>query len=110
MARATRNWVASAEAVRLRSDLVGSLSDNAYLSVGHRFGAVTVFGMLGAARTPVDAPDAPQWSAQLAPIIGPAAAANIQTLGSAATCAAGAARIDQRSISAGMRWDLPPPL
>jgi hypothetical protein len=102
------DWLASGEVVRLRSDIAASLSDSAYVSVGHRFGAVTAFGMLGAARTPRDAPDVPQWAGQLAPIIGQVAAANIQAVGSAAAYAAGAARIDQRSISGGMRWDVHP--
>ncbi len=102
------NWIASAEAVRLRSEMASSLSDSAYVSVGHRFGPVTAFGMLGAARTPRAATDAPQWAGPLAPIVGPAAAANIQALGSAAAYAASAARVDQRSVSAGMRWDVHP--
>ncbi len=102
------DWLASAEAVRMRSGMGSALLDSAYISVGHRFGAATVFGMIGNAHAPGKPPDTPQWAGQLAPIVGPAAAANIQALGSAAAYAAGAARIDQSSICGGIRWDIHP--
>lgn len=101
-------WLVSAEAVRLHSDAVFALSEAAYASLGRRFGPVTAYGMLGLSRVPRAATDTPQWAGQLAPVIGQAAAANIQAVGTAAAYAANASRVEQRSLSGGMRWDVLP--
>ena len=90
------DWLFSAEAVRLSSKLSYASANTGYVSVGRRLGAFTVFGMIGAARSLRDAPTQPQWAAILTPVVGPAAA---QASGS---------RVDQGSLSLGMRWDFHP--
>jgi hypothetical protein len=101
------DWLLSGEVVRLSSKFSYASADTGYLSLGRRFGAMTFFGTAGAARSIRQVPATPQWAAVLTPVVGAAAAQQIQALGAGAAQATGE-RVDQRSFSLGMRWDLQP--
>ncbi len=100
-------WIINAEFMRLNSDLAYARTQFAYVGVARRFGAVSIFGMTGSARSNAPVPTVPQWQAQLAPLVGPALAAQAQALGTVAAYV-GNARVYQRSLSVGARWDLHP--
>lgn len=77
------------------------------LSLGRRFDAFTVFGILGRSRLIESALAAPYgWQAQLTPLVGPTAAAQITAVGVGASQAGNLARTGQRSLGLGVRWDL----
>lgn len=82
-----------------------------YLSLGHRFGPVMPFVLTGGSRLrnpPLPLPVT--WPAQLAPLVGPAAAGQAGALGVASAYAANLGRMGQRSLGLGVRWDVLPNL
>jgi hypothetical protein len=102
-------WLTHAELALSDVRETGDSDVSAYASVGYRFGAVTVFGMAGAVSPRQRAAQAPTtWTAALTPLLGAADAAAAQGAGEAAATVGNALRIDQRSLSLGMRWDVHP--
>jgi len=98
-------WQLQAEASRITGNFDTSQSWYGYLSAARRIDEVTLFGVAGLARTSrAPLPD-PQWSAALAPLVGPALAGQAQALGQAIASSYNLARQDQRSFSLGARWD-----
>lgn len=103
-------WLASAELSTINGSFAADHGKNGYVSLGRRFGPVTLFGMLAASRSSGSDAVAPDWGTSLAPVLGPQAAARLQQLGTGAAMAVNAQRQTQRSISFGLRWDLQPQL
>ncbi|MBI5925090.1 MAG: hypothetical protein HY836_05770 [Aquabacterium sp.] len=95
------NWLISAEFSQVDMDTGTRAARSAYASVGHRFGDLTLYGMVGKSVSSFDAQAIPNWQA-----LGPEA----QALGIAAATLANGARVDQRSWSMGARWDVHPQL
>lgn len=95
----SRSWAPATQATRY------------YASVGRRIGPVMPFVVGGASRlrhAPYEPPLS--WQAQLAPRVGPVAAAQATQLGVAAAGSANLGRIAQRTVGLGLRWDLRPNL
>lgn len=99
-------WLLQAEIARVGGNLKPNTGVFGYAGVGYRIGSVTLTGMLGRARPAHGSVADPQWAATLTPLLGPALAEGAQTVGSAAAAAANVFRMEQRSVSAGMRWDM----
>jgi nicotinamide mononucleotide (NMN) deamidase PncC len=55
-----------------------------------------------------DAEAPTDWASALTPVIGPEGAAGSQAVGAAVASISNVTRIDQRSLSLGMRWDVHP--
>ncbi|MFT3820551.1 MAG: hypothetical protein QM750_23540 [Rubrivivax sp.] len=101
-------WLWSAELSTLQGSFAAGHTLAAYASLGRRLGAFTVYGVLAGSRTKGGAADVPAWDAALAPLLGPAAAAQAQVLAESAALSSNAARLGQSSVSLGVRWDLHP--
>jgi hypothetical protein len=78
-----------------------------YVSVGRRLGEFTLFGIVSGANSGAAAVATPAWGGLLAPVIGPAAAQQVQVLGATAAYAASQS-IRQSTYSLGGRWDFHP--
>jgi hypothetical protein len=90
-------WLAQAELSHSDSNAAGPNDWHAYGAVAWRFAPFTVFGMAGRAKPDGDAARTPTtWPAPLARV------------GGVAALTANLARVDQRSVSAGLRWDFHP--
>jgi hypothetical protein len=99
------HWQYAAELMRVsygRSNIKAG-----YASIGRRIGAVTWFGLVSDSRNDASAVATPAWGATLAPVIGPAAAQQVQMLGAAAAYAASQST-RQTTFSLGARWDIHP--
>jgi len=100
----SNNWWVQSELVRINSDtsLIGN-SDHGYLSIGRRFGNLSVFAMAGFAeprdRRVVIIPPAEY---------PPPLAGQLEQLAQATQGLLNGVRIDQRSVSLGTRWDFRP--
>lgn len=80
-----------------------------YASLAYRWKRYTVFGMAGISHPLRDAAEAPQqWAAELAPVIGPEAAAQAAMLGAFSAMTANRSRFDRHTFSLGGRWDIHP--
>lgn len=99
-------WQLQAEISRISGNFYTSQTWYGYASAARRFDDVTLFAMVGRARSSrAPLPD-PQWAATLAPIVGPALAAGAQGLGHAISSDYDLGREDQRTLSFGARWDV----
>ena len=98
-------WQYAAEVTRLHAGQAIIMAG--YVSVGRRIGDVTVFSVLSSSSSDHPALASPDWGAQLAPVIGPAAAAQAQMLGTVSAYAASQS-IRQATYSLGTRWDIHP--
>lgn len=100
-------WQWSAEAARISAaPLVRQTS--AYAAVGHRWGDWTPYVGYGRTRDAMPVMGAPAWQAVLAPVLGPAGAAQAQLLGSLVTDSVNNSRVQQSGWSVGARWDFHP--
>jgi hypothetical protein len=99
-------WLMSAELSYIDGSFAANHSTNGYASLGRRFGPVTVYGVLAASKSSGEAKAVPDWGSQLAPVLGPQLAQQVQQIGTGAALANNAQRRDQQSVSLGMRWDL----
>jgi hypothetical protein len=99
------DWFASGEAAQINSALSYAAVHTAYLSLGRHIQDMTLFAMAGLARSRHTPPGAPQWVAQLTPVVGPSIAQQLQALGTAAADSVDST-VDQRSLSLGSRYDL----
>lgn len=103
----TADWQWSAEVVRISArPLIDQTS--AYATVGHRFGDWTPYVGYGRTRDAMPVAPTPVWQAVLTPVMGPAAAAGAQILGTAVTDSVNGSRVQQSSWTLGARWDFHP--
>jgi len=99
-------WQLQAELSRITGNFSSSQAWYGYASAARRFDDVTLFAMIGRARTSrAPLPD-PQWAATLAPVMGPALAAGAQGLGQGIASSFNLGRENQGSVSVGGRWDV----
>jgi hypothetical protein len=101
-------WLLNAEVLSTRSEHVQLAVNAGYVMVGRRFGNVTLHSTVGRARTRLAAMSTPQWASALAPYLGPNLAQQAQALGSLSTDLVNSVRVDQRTLSLGLRWDFHP--
>jgi hypothetical protein len=101
------DWQWSAEFVRVSAAPL-TQEKTAYVTLGRRLGDWTPFVSYGWARNSVAVLDTPAWAAALTPLVGPAGAAQAQALANAATGVLNGARMEQSSLSIGVRWDFHP--
>lgn len=80
----------------------------AYATLGRRLGDWTPYVVYGRTRDGMPVLTAPAWQAALAPVVGPAAAAQLQMLGQLSTDGVNNSRVQQSSWSVGARWDFHP--
>jgi hypothetical protein len=110
MAYDRHGWLLNAEINSARVKDRSSFSfTTGYLSLGRRFGPVSVFVMESVATRRGDALETPDWSTPLTPI-DPVLAQQAQMLAVGAATAINRAAADQSTTSLGMRWDLAPRL
>lgn len=101
-------WLVHAEVTRTTGGQVGVASRRGYVSLGWRHGAYTWFGTVSRTRA-LTAPaslDAARWQAELAPLVGPQAAAALTGAGSMASMIVNLRRSEQRAYGLGVRWDV----
>lgn len=101
------DWQWSVEAVRVSAAPL-TVENSAYATVGRRFGAWTPYVSLSHVRNTMPARTSPPWQAALTPVLGPAGALQAQQLADTATGLLNGARLEQSSLSVGVRWDLHP--
>jgi len=103
----TGRWLVAAEASRVwvHRGLAGGT--RGYVSLGHRWGVLTGFAMAGISNPDHAAPRVTtDWATDLTPLLGAPDAQMAAMVGGIAEVFAADARFDQRSISAGLRWDV----
>lgn len=106
-----KNWIVNAEAVRTRSDASLTALQAGYVMVGRRLGNLTVHGGISAVRSDVAPVVTPNWAGSLAPlipVIGGSAVQQAQFLGALSAGLINSGRIEQRTVSVGLRWDFDP--
>lgn len=101
------DWQWSAEVVRVTAEPL-TVENSLNLTVGRRLGDWTPFASYGFVRASQAPVDTPAWQPTLTPLIGPAAAAQAQMLGTLAASALNTARVHQSTWSLGARWDFHP--
>ena len=101
------DWQWSAEFVRISADPLIELA-MASATLGHRMGDWTPYVGYGQVRDLQGVLPLPAWQATLAPVIGPAGAAQAQMLGNAVTASLNGSRFQQSAWSLGARWDFHP--
>jgi hypothetical protein len=105
------DWQLTGEWSRTWGDARQANGQRHYLSLARRFDTLTPFAVIGRSRMLDPKLPAPLgWQAQLAPLVGPALAAQATALGVGATRAGNLGRGDQRSVGVGLRWDFMPTL
>lgn len=102
------DWLLAAEVAKIGGSFTAGHGVVGYASAGRRFGPYTVYAVLAASHPDSDVAATPQWQAALTPVLGPQFAAQAQMLGTAAAGALNSQRLDQRSLSLGLRWDFDP--
>jgi hypothetical protein len=99
-------WQLQAELARTTGNFVASRGWFGYGSAAWRTGSLTFFGMAGVARD-TDAPSPEtNWVPVLTPIVGPTLATGAQRVATGVADGYNLGRIDQHSVSAGLRWDM----
>jgi hypothetical protein len=99
------DWQWSAEATRV-SGTQAIAFDAWYAGLGHRFGKLLWFGGFSGIRSPGGLIDAPDWYSSTAPVLGPAAAQQLQALAEGASYAANITHAHQQTTTVGLRCDL----
>ena len=99
-------WQLQAEISRITGNFESSEAWYAYASAARRFDDVTLFTMFGRSRSSRAPLPVPDWTAALAPVVGPALAAQAQTLGADIAGQYNSGRQDQGTITVGGRWDV----
>lgn len=102
------NWLLCAEWMRTFSNAPVTAIQASYAMVGRRFGSLTLHTGISAVSTTSKAITDPQWEQTLAPLIGPGAAQQVQLVGSSVAQMMNAGRIEQNTVSVGLRWDFDP--
>jgi hypothetical protein len=99
-------WMLQGEITRTEGNFSTSNAWSGYASFARRVGNATLFGVFGASkarRSPLPQPD---WIATLAPLVGPQAAATAEFAAMTASGSSNRARVDERGLSLGARYDL----
>ena len=99
-------WQLQAELARITGNFEASSAWYGYASVARRIEDLTFFTMVGLARASRAPLPEPQWTAALAPVVGPAAAAGAQALAANVAGQYNSIRENQGSLSFGARWDV----
>ncbi|WP_119157702.1 hypothetical protein [Caldimonas tepidiphila] len=99
-------WQWQSEFAMVQSESHAVDGHSAYTGLAWRHGDATLFGVLSHVRPRHGAVGTPDWTAALAPVLGAAQAAQAQALGTGAMYAINMSRIEQNTLSAGLRWDL----
>ncbi len=99
-------WQLQAELSRITGNFESSEAWYGYASIARRFDDVTLFTMVGRARTSRAPVPEPHWTAALTPLLGPVGAAGAQALGAGIATSYNAGRENQASLSIGARWDV----
>jgi hypothetical protein len=100
------DWLVTAEINTVQvKDRANISFTSGYLSMGRRFGPLSVFVMESAARRRGAAQATPDWATPLAPIDA-GLAQQAQQLAIGATTAINRSAADQSTTSAGARWDI----
>lgn len=102
------NWLLCAEWMRTFSNAPVTAIQANYAMVGRRFGNLTLHTGISAVSTTSKPIADPQWAQSLAPLIGPGAAQQVQLVGSSVAQVMNAGRIEQNTVSLGLRWDFDP--
>lgn len=101
------DWQWSAELVHV-SGAPLTVENTAYINVGRHLGDWTPYVGYSVARNAIPVLSRPVWQAALTPVIGPVNAVLAQQLGNAAVGVMNGARLEQSSLSLGVRWDFHP--
>ena len=102
-------WLLNAEAAHISSPLKTLASNSAYAMLGRRWQSLTGFVGVGVMHPLAPKNPTPDWVTPLAPLgLGASAVQNAQMLGIVAAQLANTMRLDQRSVSLGVRWDFHP--
>lgn len=108
------NWVINAEWMRILMHNAPTVSGTGiYVLAGHRFGALTPFAGLSRSRSLSPPYSAATWGAELAPlapVLGADVVAKAQVLGQIAAEQLNGTRVDQSTLTIGLRWDIDPSL
>ena len=99
-------WQLQAELSRITGNFESSSAWYGYASVARRIDDLTLFTMVGRARSSRAPIPAPNWSAALTPVVGAVLAGRAQYLGSDIAAQYDTSRIDQGTITVGARWDV----
>jgi hypothetical protein len=105
------NWIFTSEVVRAHSNAPVASVKAGYALIGRRFGSVTLHSSVSAVRSELNPVLDPQWGqalAPLAPMVGATAVAQAQMVGTMAADLINGGRVEQRTVSVGMRWDFDP--
>jgi hypothetical protein len=103
------NWIFISEVLGTQSNAPLTAFKAGYVTVGRRFGNVTLHTSVGGNRSSIKPAVDPQWGQALEPlrpVIGSAAVAQAQTVGTAAAALVNSGRVEQRTVSMGLRWDI----
>lgn len=98
-------WTFVAEGSRLSIPRSTLDSYRAYVSAAWRKDTVTYYALASRVKPRQGALTTPDVASSLAPVVGPAAAQQAQTLAGYATYAANQFRFDQSMVGVGLRWD-----
>ena len=99
-------WQLQAELSRITGNFESSSAWYGYASIARRIDDVTLFTMVGRARSSRAPLPQPQWTAALTPVVGPVLAAQAQYLGADIAGQYNSGRENQGSVTAGARWDV----
>jgi hypothetical protein len=99
-------WLVYSEVSRINGELAAANGWHGYSSVGYRIGTVTPFVMIARSLPKQGITPSPNdWATSLTPTYGSAVASLIQSGAAQAIQSYDLSRMDQRSVSLGMRWD-----
>ncbi len=99
-------WQVQAELSRITGNFIASQAWYGYASAAYRIGNVTPFALVGRSRSSRAPLAVPDWTATLAPLLGPQNAALAERAGASVAATYDIGRIDQRSVGVGARWDV----
>lgn len=105
------NWIFTSEVVGTQSNAPLTAFKAGYVMIGRRLGNVTFHTSISGNRSNTKPAVDPQWGQALGPLqplIGSAAIAQAQTVGIAAAALVNSGRVEQRTVSIGLRWDIDP--
>jgi hypothetical protein len=105
------NWIFTSEVLGTQSNAPLTAFKAGYVMIGRRLGNVTLHTSVSGNRSNIKAAVDPQWGQvlePLRPVIGSAAIAQAQAVGTTAAALINSGRVEQRTVSMGLRWDIDP--
>ncbi|MCK9684655.1 hypothetical protein [Scleromatobacter humisilvae] len=99
-------WQMQAELSRITGNFESSSAWYGYASLARRIDDVTLFTMVGRARSSRAPLPQPQWTGALAPVVGPVLAQQAQTLGTDIAGQYNSGRENEGTLTVGSRWDI----